>query len=131
MTCSTSFPNRSYCEESCGQTSKFCCKNGWQFEHVTRQKNPGETPFKYVHFCIIFWLIMLCAYVYECILFVPFCFPFWFLCFVYLILWSPGSFSTSCSDYKYYEYPLAEEEKALLRNKDSQSGIIVFLLPWS
>ncbi|KAG4188163.1 hypothetical protein ERO13_A08G145800v2 [Gossypium hirsutum] len=64
----TSFPNRSYCEESCGQTSKFCCKNGWQFEHVTR------------------------------------------------------SFSTSCSDYKYYEYPLAEEEKALLRNKDSQSG---------
>ncbi|KAK5812806.1 hypothetical protein PVK06_028248 [Gossypium arboreum] len=33
-----------------------------------------------------------------------------------------SSLSTSCSDYKYYEYPLAEEEKALLRNKDSQSG---------
>lgn len=33
-----------------------------------------------------------------------------------------SSFSTSCSDYKYYEYRLAEEEKALLQNKESQSG---------
>ncbi|PPD97520.1 hypothetical protein GOBAR_DD05478 [Gossypium barbadense] len=28
----------------------------------------------------------------------------------------------NCSDYKYYEYRLAEEEKALLQNKESQSG---------
>ncbi|TYI69829.1 hypothetical protein E1A91_D08G182000v1 [Gossypium mustelinum] len=33
-----------------------------------------------------------------------------------------SSFSTSCSDYKYYEYRLAEEEKALLQNKELQSG---------
>lgn len=25
----------------------FVAKNGRQFENVTRQKNPGDTPFKY------------------------------------------------------------------------------------
>ncbi|XWS45693.1 hypothetical protein CRYUN_Cryun14cG0001700 [Craigia yunnanensis] len=62
--------------------ASFVAKNGRQFEHITRQKNPGDTPFKFL-------------------------------------------FDESCSDYKYYEYRLAEEEKALLQNKESltpQSG---------
>ncbi|XVF22983.1 hypothetical protein REPUB_Repub12eG0218000 [Reevesia pubescens] len=58
--------------------ASFVAKNGRQFEHITRQKNPGDTPFKFL-------------------------------------------FDESCSDYKYYEYQLAEEEKALLQNKESQT----------
>lgn len=27
--------------------ASFVAKNGRQFEHITRQKNPGDTPFKY------------------------------------------------------------------------------------
>uniref|UniRef100_A0A7N0UCQ5 SURP and G-patch domain-containing protein 1-like protein n=1 Tax=Kalanchoe fedtschenkoi TaxID=63787 RepID=A0A7N0UCQ5_KALFE len=50
--------------------ASFVAKNGRQFEHVTRQKNPGDTPFKFL-------------------------------------------FDESCADYKYYEYRLIEEEKAL------------------
>lgn len=30
--------------------ASFVAKNGRQFEDVTRQKNPGDTPFKYVNF---------------------------------------------------------------------------------
>ncbi|XWS35488.1 hypothetical protein CRYUN_Cryun20dG0001700 [Craigia yunnanensis] len=58
--------------------ASFVAKNGRQFEHITRQKNPGDTPFKFL-------------------------------------------FDESCSDYKYYAYRLAEEEKALLQNKESQT----------
>ncbi|XP_011093534.1 SURP and G-patch domain-containing protein 1-like protein isoform X1 [Sesamum indicum] len=63
--------------------ASFVAKNGRQFEHVTRQKNPGDTPFKFL-------------------------------------------FDESCSDYKYYEYRLNEEQKALSQTRDSQvsqSGI--------
>ncbi|KAI5682007.1 hypothetical protein M9H77_03235 [Catharanthus roseus] len=56
--------------------ASFVAKNGRQFEDVTRQKNPGDTPFKFL-------------------------------------------FDRSCSDYKYYEYQLSEEEKALSESKDS------------
>ncbi|XP_022733325.1 SURP and G-patch domain-containing protein 1-like protein isoform X2 [Durio zibethinus] len=59
--------------------ASFVAKNGRQFENITRQKNPGDTPFKFL-------------------------------------------FDESCSDYKYYEYQLAEEEKALLQNKESQTS---------
>lgn len=52
-------------------------KNGRQFEDVTRQKNPGDTPFQFL-------------------------------------------FDANCADYKYYEFRLAEEEKALSQNKESQ-----------
>ncbi|KAA3471515.1 SURP and G-patch domain-containing protein 1-like protein [Gossypium australe] len=58
--------------------ASFVAKNGRQFEHITRQKNPGDTPFKFL-------------------------------------------FDESCSDYKYYAYRLAEEEKALLENKEEQT----------
>ncbi|KAL2251226.1 UNVERIFIED_CONTAM: SURP and G-patch domain-containing protein 1-like protein [Sesamum indicum] len=57
--------------------ASFVAKNGRQFEHVTRQKNPGDTPFKFL-------------------------------------------FDESCSDYKYYEYRLNEEQKALSQTRDSQ-----------
>lgn len=57
--------------------ASFVAKNGRQFEQVTRQKNPGDTPFKFL-------------------------------------------FDENCPDYKYYEYKLAEEEKALLQSRDSQ-----------
>ncbi|CAN1827663.1 SURP and G-patch domain-containing protein 1-like protein [Linum perenne] len=56
--------------------ASFVAKNGRQFESVTRQKNPGDTPFKFL-------------------------------------------FDKACSDYKYYEFRLAEEEKILGQSKDS------------
>ncbi|CAA0820730.1 SURP and G-patch domain-containing protein 1-like protein [Striga hermonthica] len=59
--------------------ASFVAKNGRQFEHVTRQKNPGDTPFKFL-------------------------------------------FDESCSDYKYYEYRLGEEQKALAHTTDSQTS---------
>ncbi|XP_027106833.2 SURP and G-patch domain-containing protein 1-like protein isoform X1 [Coffea arabica] len=58
--------------------ASFVAKNGRQFEHITRQKNPGDTPFKFL-------------------------------------------FDQSCSDYKYYEYRLSEEEKALSESMDNQT----------
>nr|GLL40881.1 SURP and G-patch domain-containing protein 1-like protein [Ipomoea trifida] len=59
--------------------ASFVAKNGRQFEHITRQKNPGDTPFKFL-------------------------------------------FDESCPDYKYYEYRLGEEEKALSQTTDSQTA---------
>ncbi|KAG0457634.1 hypothetical protein HPP92_022500 [Vanilla planifolia] len=59
--------------------ASFVAKNGRHFEDITRQKNPGDTPFKFL-------------------------------------------FDSSCSDYKYYEYRLFEEEKILGKNRDSQSA---------
>ncbi|KAF2319442.1 hypothetical protein GH714_015869 [Hevea brasiliensis] len=57
--------------------ASFVAKNGRQFEHITRQKNPGDTPFKFL-------------------------------------------FDKTCSDYKYYEFRLAEEERALSQARDSE-----------
>ncbi|KAL6493880.1 hypothetical protein OROGR_031791 [Orobanche gracilis] len=59
--------------------ASFVAKNGRQFEHVTRQKNPGNTPFKFL-------------------------------------------FDENCSDYKYYEYRLSHEEKALSQTAKSQTS---------
>lgn len=45
-------------------------------------------------------------------------------------------FDEGCSDYKYYEYRLAEEEKALSQTRDSQTSqsggtfISTFMLPY-
>ncbi|KAG2668628.1 hypothetical protein I3843_14G000500 [Carya illinoinensis] len=58
--------------------ASFVAKNGRQLEHITRQKNPGDTPFKFL-------------------------------------------FDESCADYKYYEYRLAEEEKALSQTLEPQA----------
>ncbi|KAL3537364.1 hypothetical protein ACH5RR_000730 [Cinchona calisaya] len=57
--------------------ASFVAKNGRQFENITRQKNPGDTPFKFL-------------------------------------------FDQNCSEYKYYEYRLNEEEKALSESRESQ-----------
>ncbi|KAF3628119.1 SURP and G-patch domain-containing protein 1-like protein [Capsicum annuum] len=66
--------------------ASFVAKNGRQFEHITRQKNPGDTPFKYESESL------------------------WFL------------FDESCPDYKYYEYQLSEEEKALSQTSEAQTS---------
>ncbi|XP_031375272.1 SURP and G-patch domain-containing protein 1-like protein [Punica granatum] len=58
--------------------ASFVAKNGRHFEDITRQKNPGDTPFKFL-------------------------------------------FDKTCAEYKYYEYRLAEEEKALSQAKESQT----------
>ncbi|TKY49561.1 SURP and G-patch domain-containing protein [Spatholobus suberectus] len=57
--------------------ASFVAKNGRQFEDVTRQKNPGDTPFNFL-------------------------------------------FNERCAEYKYYEYRLAQEEKALAQSRESQ-----------
>ncbi|KAF9665740.1 hypothetical protein SADUNF_Sadunf16G0155200 [Salix dunnii] len=57
--------------------ASFVAKHGRQFENVTRQKNPGDTPFKFL-------------------------------------------FDENCADFKYYEYMLAEEEKAHSQSGNSQ-----------
>ncbi|XP_012574237.1 SURP and G-patch domain-containing protein 1-like protein isoform X2 [Cicer arietinum] len=59
--------------------ASFVAKNGRPFEDVTRQKNPGDTPFKFL-------------------------------------------FDVKCSDYKYYEHRLAQEEKDLSQSKESQAN---------
>ncbi|CAK9154892.1 unnamed protein product [Ilex paraguariensis] len=59
--------------------ASFVAKHGRQFEDITRQKNPGDTPFKFL-------------------------------------------FDESCADYKYYEYQLGQEEKAMSFARDSQTS---------
>ncbi|XP_019707992.2 SURP and G-patch domain-containing protein 1-like protein [Elaeis guineensis] len=59
--------------------ASFVAKNGRQFEHITRQRNPGDTPFRFL-------------------------------------------FDSSCPDYKYYEFRLLEEEKALAQSKESHAS---------
>ncbi|KAB1224804.1 SURP and G-patch domain-containing protein 1-like protein [Morella rubra] len=59
--------------------ASFVAKNGRQFEDITRQKNPGDTPFKFL-------------------------------------------FDKTCPDYKYYEYQLAEEEKAFSQTREPQTS---------
>ncbi|XP_042496290.1 SURP and G-patch domain-containing protein 1-like protein [Macadamia integrifolia] len=59
--------------------ASFVAKNGRQFENITRQRNPGETPFKFLY-------------------------------------------DVTCPDYKYYEYRLVEEERALAQNAGSETS---------
>ncbi|KAJ1697873.1 hypothetical protein LUZ63_006385 [Rhynchospora breviuscula] len=59
--------------------ANLVAKNGRQHEHITRQRNPGDTPFKFL-------------------------------------------FDKNCSEYKYYEHRLHEEEKALAQLKDSHAA---------
>ncbi|KAK4414433.1 SURP and G-patch domain-containing protein 1-like protein [Sesamum alatum] len=73
------FPSDPTVRKVADKLASFVAKNGRQFEHVTRQKNPGDTPFKFL-------------------------------------------FDESCSDYKYYEYRVSEEEKALSQTRDSQTS---------
>lgn len=59
--------------------ASFVAKNWRQFENITRQRNPGDTPFKFL-------------------------------------------FDKHCADYKYYEFQLAEEEKALAQSKEAEAS---------
>lgn len=58
--------------------ASFVAKNGRQIEDITRQKNPGDTPFRFL-------------------------------------------FDPKSTDYKYYEYRIQEEEKALSQIQDLQT----------
>jgi len=76
-------PNDMTVRQVADKLASFVAKNGRQFEDITRQRNPGDTPFKFL-------------------------------------------FDKNCSDYKYYETRLAEEEKMLAQTKDaSQASKIV------
>ncbi|KAG8056267.1 hypothetical protein GUJ93_ZPchr0002g23274 [Zizania palustris] len=72
-------PNDMTVKQVADKLASFVAKNGRQFEDVTRQRNPGDTPFKFL-------------------------------------------FDKNCSDYKYYEFWLAEEEKVLAQSKEAQAS---------
>lgn len=97
--------------------ASFVAKNGRQFEDITRQRNPGDSPFKYDCFCFadIHWcwklkksMITWCdnELLITCLVICRFL------------------FDKNCSDYKYYETRLAEEEKVLAQTKDAQASKI-------
>ncbi|KAJ4979301.1 hypothetical protein NE237_010081 [Protea cynaroides] len=73
------FPSDPGVKKVADKLASFVAKNGRQFEHITRQRNPGDTPFKFLY-------------------------------------------DLTCPDYKYYEYRLVEEEKALGHNVDSEAS---------
>ncbi|RCV13670.1 hypothetical protein SETIT_2G364500v2 [Setaria italica] len=72
-------PNDMTVKQVADKLASFVAKNGRQFENITRQRNPGDTPFKFL-------------------------------------------FDKHCPDYKYYEFQLAEEEKALGQSKDAEAS---------
>ncbi|GAV72744.1 G-patch domain-containing protein/Surp domain-containing protein, partial [Cephalotus follicularis] len=73
------FPSDSTVKNVAEKLASFVAKHGRQFENTTRQKNPGDTPFKFL-------------------------------------------FDETCADYKYYEYRLSEEEKALSESSNCQTS---------
>lgn len=72
-------PNDMTVRQVADKLASFVAKNGRQFENITRQRNPGDTPFKFL-------------------------------------------FDKHCPDYKYYEFRLAEEEKALPQSKEAEAS---------
>lgn len=72
-------PNDPEVKKVADKLACFVAKNGRQFENITRQKNPGDTPFRFL-------------------------------------------FDVHCSEYKYYEYRVSEEERALAQTTDSQNA---------
>ncbi|KAK4411036.1 SURP and G-patch domain-containing protein 1-like protein [Sesamum angolense] len=84
------FPSDPTVRKVADKLASFVAKNGRHFEHVTRQKNPGDTPFN----CLFLYQIPMAGFLFD----------------------------ESCSDYKYYEYRLNEEEKALSQTRDSQTS---------
>ncbi|KAL6569853.1 hypothetical protein OROMI_014367 [Orobanche minor] len=82
--------------------ASFVAKNGRQFEHVTRQKNPGNTPFNLgAPIEVLRATLRSRVQVLEARRFL---------------------FDENCSDYKYYEYRLSHEEKALSQTAESQTS---------
>lgn len=65
-------------KKAADRLASFVAKNGRQIEDITRQKNPGNTPFRFL-------------------------------------------FDEDCSEYKYYEFRIQEEEKAQALGKDVQT----------
>ncbi|RLM85326.1 SURP and G-patch domain-containing protein 1-like protein [Panicum miliaceum] len=72
-------PNDMTVKQVADKLASFVAKNGRQFENITRQRNPGDTPFKFL-------------------------------------------FDKHCPDYKYYEFQLAEEEKALAQSEEAEAS---------
>ncbi|KAK3132423.1 hypothetical protein QOZ80_6AG0521230 [Eleusine coracana subsp. coracana] len=72
-------PNDMTVRQVADKLACFVAKNGRQFENITRQRNPGDTPFKFL-------------------------------------------FDKSCSDYKYYEFRLVQEEKVLSQSKEAEAS---------
>ncbi|ONM58982.1 SURP and G-patch domain-containing protein 1-like protein [Zea mays] len=72
-------PNDMTVRQVADKLASFVAKNGRQFENITRQRNPGDTPFKFL-------------------------------------------FDKNCPDYKYYEFQLAEEERALAQSKEAEAS---------
>ncbi|KAF8669358.1 hypothetical protein HU200_051699 [Digitaria exilis] len=72
-------PNDMTVKQVADKLASFVAKNGRQFENITRQRNPGDTPFKFL-------------------------------------------FDKHCPDYKYYEFQLAKEEKALAQSKEAEAS---------
>lgn len=71
-------PNDPAVKKAADRLASFVAKKGRQIEDITRQKNPGDTPFRFL-------------------------------------------FDENCTDYKYYEYRIWEEEKALAQTEDLQT----------
>ncbi|XP_021749849.1 SURP and G-patch domain-containing protein 1-like protein [Chenopodium quinoa] len=65
-------------KKAADRLASFVAKKGRQIEDITRQKNPGNTPFRFL-------------------------------------------FDEACTEFKYYEYRIQEEEKALAMSKDLQT----------
>ncbi|XP_057814932.2 SURP and G-patch domain-containing protein 1-like protein isoform X1 [Cryptomeria japonica] len=72
-------PNDPEVKKVADKLACFVAKNGRQFENITRQKNPGDTPFRFL-------------------------------------------FDFHCADYKYYEYRVAKEERALAQSNEPQNS---------
>ncbi|NP_001151159.1 gamma response I protein [Zea mays] len=72
-------PSGAVVRQVADKLASFVAKNGRQFENITRQRNPGDTPFKFL-------------------------------------------FDKHCPDYKYYEFQLAEEERALAQSKEAEAS---------
>ncbi|WVZ66441.1 hypothetical protein U9M48_015656 [Paspalum notatum var. saurae] len=72
-------PNDMTVRQVADKLASFVAKNGRPFENITRQRNPGDTPFKFL-------------------------------------------FDKHCPDYKYYEFRLAEEERALAQSKEVEAS---------
>ena len=87
--------------------AEFVAKNGPQFEEMTRQKNPGDTPFKCVRECLYFFLLTyfkICEILNLIYLIVIFCasvFAFRFL------------HDTNSALYKHYARQMAEHKRIL------------------
>uniref|UniRef100_A0A803MM12 SURP and G-patch domain-containing protein 1-like protein n=1 Tax=Chenopodium quinoa TaxID=63459 RepID=A0A803MM12_CHEQI len=65
-------------KKAADRLASFVAKKGRQIEDITRQKNPGNTPFRFL-------------------------------------------FDEACTEFKYYEYRIQEEEKALALSKELQT----------